>query len=207
MSDTRCGGETGNQGVAANVESAMETSVNHDTARRAAFEAAVAEAYEPLQRYLRRRCTADDADEVLNDTLLTMWRRLDDVPDDRRLPWTYGVARRCLANHRRGSVRRIRLAEKALSTARSHEPEWTSESDAHLHDAMGRLNESDREIVRLWAWERLEPREIAEVLGTSANAVSLRLTRARRKLEEEISRQNPAPAGHERYEGNSEGER
>lgn len=203
MSDTRC---AGNQRLDGNVEPGMQTSVHQDPARRAAFEAAVAEVYEPLQRYLLRRCAADDADEVLNDTLLTIWRRLDDVPDDRRLPWAYGVARRCLANHRRGSVRRLRLVEKAGSTARAHDDEWTSEADVHLHDAMGRLNDADREIVRLWAWERLEPREIAQVLGTSANAVSLRLTKARRKLEVEISRQNPAAAGHERYEGHSEGE-
>ena len=184
----------------------METSVHDDPARRAAFETAVAEVYEPLQRYLLRRCAADDADEVLNDIQLTIWRRLEDVPDDRRLPWAYGIARRCLANHRRGSVRRLRLVEKAGANARVHDDGWTSDADVRLHDAMGRLNDADREIVRLWAWERLEPREIAQVLGTSANAVSLRLTKARRKLELEISRQNPAPAGHERYEGHSEGE-
>lgn len=184
----------------------METPRHDDPARRAAFEAAISEVYEPLQRYLLRRCHADDADEVLNDTLLTIWRRLEDVPDERRLPWAYGVARRCLANHRRGTVRRLRLVEKAGSATRGHSEEWTSEADATLHDALGHLNEADREVVRLWAWERLEPREIADVLGTSANAISLRLTKARRKLEHEISRQNPAPAGHERYEGQSEGE-
>lgn len=188
----------------------MDTSAPVDAARRAAFEDAVAEIYEPLQRYLGRRCAPADADEVLNDTLLTVWRRLDDVPADRRLPWAYGVARRCLANHRRGTVRRLRLADKAGAHALRavHEP-WTSEADARLHDAMRSLKEDDREIVRLWAWERLEPREIAEVLGTSANAISLRLTRIRRRLEEEIAdtRQNRAPAGHERVDDHTEEDR
>ena len=50
-----------------------------------------AEVYEPLQRYLRRRAHADDAADALADTLLVVWRRLDDVPDD-PLPWCYGAA-------------------------------------------------------------------------------------------------------------------
>ncbi|MEZ5244973.1 MAG: sigma-70 family RNA polymerase sigma factor [Acidimicrobiales bacterium] len=186
----------------------MDTSAPSDPARRRAFEEAVAEVYEPVQRYLRRRCPADDADEVLNDTLLTIWRRLDDLPVERRLPWTYGVARRCLANHRRGTIRRLRLADKTARTAATECPDpWTNDADAALHDAMARLGDDDREIVRLWAWERLEAREIAEVLGTSANAVSVRLSRIRRRLDEEVSRQNHAPAGHERFDGHTKEDR
>ena len=186
----------------------MDTAAPNDLARRAAFEAAGAEVYEPVQRYLRRRCAPDDADEVLNDTLLTLWRRLDDIPTTDRLPWAYGVARRCLANHRRGAVRRLRLADKTARTVRAerHDP-WTDDADATLHDALARLGDGDREIVRLWAWERLEPREIAAVLGTSANAISVRLSRIRRRLDEEISRQNRTPAGHERFEGHTEEDR
>lgn len=186
----------------------MDATAPTDLARRAEFERIAADIYEPLQRYLRRRCSPDDADEVLNDTLLTIWRRLDDVPSGRELPWTYGVARRCLANHRRGTVRRLRLKEKAAgAAAHGNNDDWTSEADAALHEAMGRLREDDREVVRLWAWERLEPREIAEVLGTSANAASVRLTKIRRRLEKEISGQNHASAGHERFDGHKEEER
>jgi len=189
----------------------MDTTASSDQARRDAFHAALADVYEPLQRYLGRRCAPADADEVLNDVLLTIWRHLDDLPSDRHLPWTYGVARRCLANHRRGTVRRLDLADKAARTAAigagNPGSDWTSEADAALHDAMERLSDDDREIVRLWAWERLEPREIAEVLESSANAVSVRLNRIRRRLQEEISRKDRAPAGHERVDGHEEGER
>ena len=54
--------------------------------RRARFEALAAEVYEPLQRYVRRRIDAAAADDVVSDTLLVCWRRLDDVPDDAALP-------------------------------------------------------------------------------------------------------------------------
>jgi RNA polymerase sigma-70 factor (ECF subfamily) len=50
--------------------------------RRERFERVAGEVSEPLQRYLRRRAPAADAADALADTLLVVWRRLDDVPDD-----------------------------------------------------------------------------------------------------------------------------
>jgi RNA polymerase sigma-70 factor (ECF subfamily) len=50
--------------------------------------------------------------------------------------------------------------------------------------------------LRMWAWEQLAPAEIAEVLGITANAVSIRLHRAREKLREEL-RKREARSGHE----------
>ena len=48
---------------------------------------------------------------------------------------------------------------------------------------MARLSADDRELLRLTAWEQLTRDEIATVLGCSANAVAIRLHRARRRLE------------------------
>jgi RNA polymerase sigma-70 factor (ECF subfamily) len=172
------------------------------TERRARFEAVVADAYEPLQRYLIRRCAADDVDDVLNETLLAIWRRLDAIPSGKTLPWCYGVARHCLANSRRGSMRRLRLVDRIESNApRPADPELTAEADVELHEALARLGELDREVIRLWAWEQLEPREIAEALGATPNAISVRLARIRRALNRELSRQNRAIAGHEQGDG------
>ena len=52
--------------------------------------------------------------------------------------------------------------------------------------AISRLSDSEAEIVRLWAWDRLEPREIAVVLDLTPNAVSVALSRAKRKLAAEL---------------------
>ncbi|MCU0260189.1 MAG: sigma-70 family RNA polymerase sigma factor [Ilumatobacteraceae bacterium] len=167
--------------------------------RRARFEAVAAEVYEPVQRYLARRATPDDAADVLADTLLVVWRRLDDVPDE-PLPWTYGVARRSLANLRRSAVRRLRLVERAASmpddTATSDPQAAIDTSEPDLMAAIGELSESEREVVHLWAWERLEPREIAVVLDTTPNAVSVALSRAKRKLAERLDRQDRDDGGH-----------
>ena len=157
----------------------------------------MAEVYEPLQRYLRRRAASIDVDDVFVEVLTVIWRRLHDVPAGRELPWCYAVARRCLANHHRSAGRRRRLHGRVRSeTGMQAVAEWTSAADVALHQALDRLPDLDREVVRLWAWEGLEPREIAEVLDTTANAVSVRLNRVRHRLAEDIDRQDPAPGGH-----------
>ena len=63
-------------------------------------------------------------------------------------------------------------------------------------EALEELPEADRELLRLWAWEQLPPRELAVVLGVSANAVSIRLHRARQRLKERLdARKNGDPTG------------
>lgn len=61
--------------------------------------------------------------------------------------------------------------------------------------ALGRLADRDREILELAAWEELEPREIAEVLGISAVAVRSRLSRSRARLRQVLGN-DPPVAGH-----------
>ncbi len=160
-----------------------------DAARRARFESFAAEVYEPLQRYVRRRTDAPSVDDVVSDTLLVCWRRLDDVPLDAAIAWTLGVARRCLANGRRSERRQVRVGRRLAEQPR---PEATAEIDVDLHGALAELAATDREIVLLWAWEGLEPREIALALGLTANAVSIRLHRAKKRLAARLTAERDA---------------
>ena len=164
-----------------------------DPARRGRFERVVAGVYEPLQRYLLRRTDPATADDVLGDVLLVLWRRLDDVPDEAPLPWAYAVARRCLANARRAAGRQERLVERLAAERPAGETD-----DEQLTAALAALPEDDRELLRLWAWEQLAPREIATVLGISANAASIRLHRAKKRLRNLMTGGKDAgTAGHE----------
>ncbi len=52
--------------------------------------------------------------------------------------------------------------------------------------ALDDLSESDAELLRLWAWEQLEPAEIAEVLGCSPGTARTRMHRARARLREAL---------------------
>jgi RNA polymerase sigma-70 factor (ECF subfamily) len=77
-------------------------------------------------------------------------------------------------------------------------------ADPELTAALDALSADDREIIRLWAWEQLEPREIAPTLEITVNAATLRLSRARSKLANHLARQDPQPSGHEPAEGTRE---
>lgn len=173
--------------------------------RRRRYEALVAEVADPLQRYLRRRASADDADDIFGDTLLVLWRRLDDVPDD-PVPWCVGVARRALSNHRRSGRRRLALVERIRAVDPPTVTIDPTAADEHpeVVTALDGLGDTDREVLVLWAWEGFEARDIATVLGISDNAAANRLSRARRRLGEALSRQDHDGAGHTRGMGTHE---
>lgn len=164
--------------------------------REAAFEELVPAVLEPVRRFLARRTDPATADDVLAEVLLVLWRRLDEVPDE-PLPWTYGVARNCLANAERGARRQRRLAAKIAAVDPPREVE-ASEAAAveSVRAAMTSLPDADAELLRLWAWEDLGSAEIAEVLAISPNAASIRLHRAREKFRA-ILRKQQLGAGHE----------
>jgi len=134
---------------------------------------------------LRRTGSAEDAADIVAETMLVAWRRIDELPDDgTALLWLYGVARRVLANHRRGTLRRERLGERLrrqLVTV-TPDPSDAIDSASTIRQAMAQLSEEDRELIMLTSWEDLDQREIAVVLGVSPGAVRTRLHRARGRL-------------------------
>ena len=150
---------------------------------------------------LRRADSPEDAADVVSETFMIAWRRLDEVPvgDEARL-WLYGVARRVLANQRRGQQRRERLNarlrdEVAVVSARA-EAERPA-PDSAVMAALARLDEADRELVTLVAWEGLDRDQIATMLGCSRATIRVRLHRARRRLARllgEEGHQGPRPS-------------
>ncbi len=165
--------------------------------RRARFELLVEQVSDPVQRYLARRAAPDVADDVLGDTLLALWRRLDDVPGDDPVPWSVGVARRALANRRRSDRRKQALVERIRAVDPPGPVPDPAAAAQHPELAVGLagLPATDREVLVLWAWEGFEPRELATVLGISSNAAANRLSRARSRLADALARQDPGPAG------------
>lgn len=176
-----------------------------NASRRRRFERTVEDVYQPLQRYARRRVDPHDVDDVVSETLLTLWRRIDDLPAGIALPWCLGVARRHIANLRRSRSRRLKLVDK-LEAQPSHPPQAPDHLDPELQIAMDRLSDSDREILQLWAWEGLEASEIARVMDLTNNAASIRLHRAKKRLGENLekARKVEAASGHSHHDNRKE---
>lgn len=174
---------------------------------RARFENAVRLVADPVRRYLWRRTDAATADDVLSETLAVLWRRFDSAPvGDELVAWTIGVARLQLANAERAVRRRARLAAKVavldpppLVVAAP----GSSPVDDEVRTALAQLRPADAELLRLWAWDDLAPREIATVLGISVNAATVRLHRARGRFAAAWSKSHPAPGHVSTREGNA----
>ncbi len=153
---------------------------------------------------VRRTEGPDDASDVVADTFLVAWRRLDDVPPgDEARPWLYGVARRVLANQRRSLRRRERLGARlraTLAEANTPDPGHPADDVDRVRAAMNALSAGDRELLQLVGWEDLRPHEVAVVLDLPATTVRTRLTRARARLRAALG-DEPVGAGHERVTG------
>ena len=176
----------------------MSSGIEHEQRFRRVY----ASNFPALLAYAARRVDQpEDASDVVAETFLVAWRRRGHLPphDEIRL-WLYGVARRVLANHHRGGARRERLGERLrqrIVAAVSRDPAGEVPQRLQVRAALALLDEPDRELIMLTAWEGLQPREAAEVLGISAGAARTRLSRARARLREAIG-DDPEAAGHER---------
>lgn len=134
--------------------------------------------------YALRRSDPATAEEVVAETFVVAWRRIREVPEP-PLPWLLGVARRVLANRRRGEERRRALVDRLEGESRSADQDG---ADGAVLEALARLREPDREALLLHAWEGLDNHAAAVVVGCSANAFAVRLHRARERFAQELGR-------------------
>jgi RNA polymerase sigma factor (sigma-70 family) len=166
---------------------------------------------------LRRTATPADAADVVAETMLTAWRRIDVVPDEpETILWLYGVARNVIANGDRTHRRQRRLAEKLrsqLDDVLVDPPVADPVLGAQVTAAMKSLTSVEHEVLTLTATEQLSPAEIAVVLEMKQTTVRTHLHRARRKLRSALATdaseksarraKRTDDAGHERAERQS----
>lgn len=165
---------------------------------RAREEAALAELYERLAPWVlgvaqRILGDADEADEVLSDVFVQVWRRIDqhDASRGPLTPWVLSIARNRSLDVLR---RRGRWQRKAALV--ETEPNVEGELDeasvpgwpVHraVHEALAALPEEQRRVVLLAYFEGLSHSEIAQRTGDPLGTVKTRLRLAQQKLEESL---------------------
>jgi len=154
------------------------------------FARLVREQSPAVGNYLRRRLyplTSADLDDLVEETFIVVWRRLDDVPVGAELPWTIGVARNVLRNARRSKQRRSRFETSLMPRADDPSAEDHVIADTSVRDALLRLSDDDREILLLNAWDGLDTKALATVLSTTPNAAAVRLTRAQARFRDALA--------------------
>jgi RNA polymerase sigma-70 factor, ECF subfamily len=164
---------------------------------RERFERIYREHFRAVLRFAAARIDPERAKDVVAETFLVAWRRLDDVPAEPR-PWLFGVARRVIAGQFRSEARREALArrlraEKGGDAGGADLSGPLADRD-HVLTAFATLGERDREVLRLVAWDGLSSADAAEALGVTRLAFAVRLHRARRRLERCLGPETRSPA-------------
>jgi RNA polymerase sigma-70 factor (ECF subfamily) len=162
--------------------------------REQRFEGLFRENYGVIRAYALRRTTPEAAKDVVAETFLVAWRRLDDIPAD-ALPWLYGVARRVLANQRRSASRGAALERRlagAATAASPPDPHETASDSELVRLALERLPASSREALLLVAWDGLSSARAARAAGCSRATFAVRLHRARVRLATELAALEPS---------------
>src|SRR5262245_933663 len=138
-------------------------------------------------RILKNRHDAEDAFQA---TFLVLVRRAASVPRRAVGSWLYGVAHRTALSARRAAARR--RARERPEDDMPHPTTEPAESWAELRplldDELTRLPDKYRSAVVLCDLEGLTRAEAARHLGVPEGTVSGRLTIARRKLAERLTR-------------------
>jgi RNA polymerase sigma-70 factor (ECF subfamily) len=136
-----------------------------------------------------------DIDEALQETSIVLWNKFAEFrPDGNFLSWAFGIARFEVMRQLRLRSRKssalplddslIELLIEERERAQSH---FDSRGDA-LKQCLGKLRQSDRQLVEDCYRQDIQIKTIAEKLNRPVNAVYQSLSRIRKLLQECISR-------------------
>ena len=168
---------------------------------RQALEALLARHQTQVYRFGLKMCrNPEDAEDVLQDTLLAMARGVRDFRGASSIStWLYTIARSyCIKKRRKStfapagtqSLDTDAAAEAAgkADPAKSPEEALADQQVARaLEQAIAALDPKYREVLVLRDEEGLTAPEVAEVLGLSVQAVKSRLHRARLSVREKVA--------------------
>jgi RNA polymerase sigma-70 factor (ECF subfamily) len=147
---------------------------------------------------LRLTRSRDATEDVLQETLLTMLRRLHCLRDGRRFwPWIYRIAWSKVQDRLRDRQRR-RLQASALRYRTSDEDFLSGTNDPlesqvraetlqRISVALARLSRRQQDILQLRCYDDLPYTEIAARTRTSPGKVRLRFHRAKESLKAQLA--------------------
>ena len=131
------------------------------------------------------RLLAEDLAADTFEKALRLWKRFDPARASART-WLCQIARTTALDWFRAEERRRRREERVAPPERE-EPELLEGLSPELAAAMAELSAGEREVIALRVLLDLDGEEAARVLGISPTAVSTRLSRALKKLEEKVA--------------------
>lgn len=145
--------------------------------------------HRPLEKYiLSMTRDRDDAQDLLQDTILTVWQHFDDIRDHAAFKsYCFTIASN---RFKRRFVREKffgTYSEELQDTLMSSDPSPERSTEAVIvREALQALPWKYREALVLYELNGLNVEEVRQVQGGTASAVKVRLLRARRMLAQRL---------------------
>ncbi len=133
------------------------------------------------------------ASDVLQETNLVLWRRLDEFQPDRPfLPWALAIARLQVLAHLRDHKRDRLLLDAELVETIGREAEHAAQQFDAIREALRHclelLTPRNRDLVERRYYRGVPLAEIAQTVGRTVGAIKSALLRIRRELAECVKR-------------------
>ena len=133
----------------------------------------------------------DDANDVLQNMFIKVWRGLDNFREDSQLyTWLYRIAtNECLTFLEQEKKRSVVSLEDEMDSGLSNKVKADSEFDANklewrLQVAIQQLPEKQRVVFNLRYYEEMPYQEMSRILDTSEGALKASYHHAAKKIEE-----------------------
>ncbi len=141
-------------------------------------------------RFIARRTKSEDVEDLAADLFALAWQKRDSIPKGMELPWPYKSARYLISDHNRKQQGRATIFATLQEPQSAPSAESIALADIELAAAWRALNPKEQEILSLWAFEGLEPKQLAIALEKSENACAIALSRAKSKLSKLLDSEN-----------------
>ncbi|WP_203336269.1 RNA polymerase sigma factor [Nocardioides limicola] len=145
-----------------------------------------------VHKFIRARFSSSLAEDLASETMLTLWRKNIPAPKNdvelrqlRKL--TYKIATGHVSNAEKKFSREGAANQQGmLRMIPGDDPTFEAVVPSVVVDALAQLEFNDRQVVNL-VIGGFRTREIAEILGITPKAASMRLARARERLNGRLS--------------------
>ena len=157
-----------------------------------AFTAIIKKYQEKLYWHIRRMVVNhDDANDVLQNMFIKVWKGLDNFREDSQLyTWLYRIAtNECLTFLEQEKKRSVVSLEDEMDNGLSNKVKADSEFDANklewrLQVAIQQLPEKQRVVFNLRYYDEMPYQEMSRILDTSEGALKASYHHAAKKIEE-----------------------
>ena len=164
--------------------------LKNEKTRDLAFNSLVKRYQERLYWHIRKIVMDhDDADDVLQNTFIKVWRSIDKFRDESTLyTWLYRIATNesltfINSNKRRSLIPMNDTSEFLMNNLVSDAHFDGDEIQIKLHRAITRLPEKQQLVFKMKYFEELKYEEISAILGTTVGALKASYYHAVKKIE------------------------